>query len=65
MKKLTITQLEIVTAGDAVDGFCASFGAVALGYQIGVWANLWNPVGQSALLAGAVIGGACAVYALR
>jgi hypothetical protein len=66
MKKLTIIQLEEIKAGGkGIAGFCAGFGAVAAVYHIGAWANIWNPVGQSAIVAEIVIGGACAIYALE
>lgn len=65
MKKLTTIQIEKVNGGDGIDGFCASFGAAALVYQAGAWANIWNPVGQGALTAGAIIGAGCTIYALR
>ena len=65
MKKLTLLQIESVTGGDGVDSFCASFGAVAAVYSIGAWANVWNPVGQGALIAAGVISGGCVIYALR
>lgn len=65
MKKLTLLQIESVTGGDGVDSFCASFAAVAGFYQLGAWANVWNPAGQGALIAAGVISGGCIIYALR
>lgn len=65
MKKLELQQMERVSGNNAGDSFCASFGAAAAVYSAGAWANLWNPVGQTALVAGGIIGGACVIYALR
>jgi hypothetical protein len=66
MKKLTIIQLEeIKGGGKGGAGFCTGFGAVAAAYQIGVWSNLWNPVGQGALIIAGVVGAGCAIYALE
>jgi hypothetical protein len=65
MKKLTTMQIENINGGDGIDSFCASFATAAVVYQAAVWANIWNPVGQSAATAGAIIGGACTIYAIR
>lgn len=65
MKKLTLSQIEKVSAGDKVDSFCMSFGAVAAVYTLGSLANIWNPVGASALVVGGVVGVACAAYAMK
>jgi hypothetical protein len=64
MKTLEIKQMTQIQGGDAVDEFCAGFGAVAAVYQVGVWANLWNPVGWVAGGAAAIIGTGCAINAL-
>jgi hypothetical protein len=65
MKKLTLLQIESVTGGDGVDSFCASFAAAAGFYQFDVWATVWKPVGQGALIAADVISGKCIIYTLR
>lgn len=65
MKTLTLSQLEIFSGGDKIDGFCIGFGAAAAAYQVGVWANIWNPAGQTAAVVGGIIGVGCAVYAMR
>ncbi len=64
MNTLNLNQLEIISGGTAADSFCAGFGAVAAVYAVGVYANLWNPIGWGAGLAGAIIGAGCAVNAL-
>lgn len=56
--------MEIIQGGGYVDNFCIGFGAVASVYGAGVLLNWWNPVGQTALIAGVVIGLGCAAYAL-
>jgi hypothetical protein len=65
MKNLEIENMLNYHGGDGVDQFCAGFGVVAATYGAGVWLNWWNPVGQTALGIGVLIGASCAVYALR
>lgn len=64
MKKLTLRELESVSGG-SVSGFCAGFGVAAAAYQLGVWANIWNPIGQTAAIVAGVIGVGCALNELR
>lgn len=64
MRELSISEIEIISGGDSIDNFCAGFGIVASVYGLGALANWWNPVGQSALVAGGIIGVGCAAYAL-
>jgi len=59
MEKLNYSNLEDISGGDAIDSFCKGFGAAASVYGVGIYANLWNPVGISAGIAAALIGGAC------
>jgi len=54
-------SLEIMGGGFISSG-CNAFGAAFAIYQVGVWANAWNAVGQTALVASGIIGGACAIY---
>ena len=65
MKVIQIQQMEKIAGGNNIDAFCAGFGAVAGVYAVGVWANIWNPVGWTATGIGAIIGGSCALYAIR
>jgi hypothetical protein len=64
-RQLSILEMSSITGGDNVDNFCAGFGAVSSVYMVGVWANWWNPVGWSAGAAAVLIGGGCALYAIR
>ena len=66
-EKIRIRSIRITSRrwfGDAVDGFCIGFAAVAGGYAIGVAANVWNPVGWAGGLVGGIVGVSCAVNAL-
>ncbi|GJH40359.1 hypothetical protein RCZ04_09090 [Capnocytophaga sp. HP1101] len=65
MKKLNLIEMESIKGGDKIDNFCDGFAAVAAVYEIGVLANLWNPVGWGATIAGAAIGAGCVAYGLR
>ncbi len=65
MKTLEISTLETIQVGDNIESFCAGFGAVAIAFEIGVVANLWNPIGWGAGLAVLTIAGGCAIYAVR
>ncbi|AVM55510.1 MULTISPECIES: hypothetical protein [unclassified Capnocytophaga] len=65
MKKLNLIEMESIKGGDRIEQFCAGFAGVAAIYEIAVIANLWNPVGWGAQIAGAAIGLGCAGYALR
>lgn len=66
MEKLSIVQLEEISGGGkGIDGFCAGLGAAAAAYQVGIWANLWNPAGQGALVFVGVVGIGCAFYSIR
>lgn len=64
MKRIDLYTLEDLYAGDAVDAFCAGFGAVAAVYAGGLLLNLWNPIGATAATATAIIGIGCAAKAL-
>ena len=58
MKKLDLSIMEVIDGGGKAE-FCKGFGVVAFGYEAGVLANFWNPIGwggQAALLA---VGGYC------
>jgi hypothetical protein len=62
---LNLMDMETVSGGNAVDNFCAGFGAVAGVYAVGILANWWNPVGWSAGAIGTVVGAGCGIYAIR
>ena len=64
MEELDIKSMQSIQGGGAVDSFCTGFGAVASVYGVGVLANWWNPPGQAAIVAGAIIGLGCAAYSL-
>ena len=40
--RLSMSEMQEIQAGS---GFCSALGAVALGYQVGVLLNWWNPLG--------------------
>jgi hypothetical protein len=40
--RLSIYEMQEIQAGS---GFCAAFSAVAVGYEVGVALNWWNPLG--------------------
>lgn len=63
MKTLSEKKIEALNGGSAVGNFCMGFGAVAAVYEVGVLANIWNPVGWTAAAVGGVIGVGCAVHA--
>lgn len=65
MKKMNIVEMESIKGGDRIDNFCQGFGAAAAVYEVGIIANLWNPVGWGAGVAAAVIGAGCVAYSLR
>jgi hypothetical protein len=65
MKNIQIEIASTLIGGNMIDSACTAFGAAATVYQIGVWANIWNPAGQTALIAGGIIAGGCALYAIR
>lgn len=60
MKNLEILEMQEVTGGDFINGFCAGFGGVAAVYGTGVLFNLWNPPGMVAGIAMGVVGIGCA-----
>jgi len=62
---LSLDQMQTVTAGGKIDSFCLGYEAAAGVYALGVWANIWNPVGWTAGTIGGIIGGACLIYQLR
>ncbi len=64
MKELTLNELQSLSGGGFVEGFCNGFGIVVAGHSLGVIANLWNPVGQTAAVAIGVIGAGCAINAI-
>lgn len=51
--------------GKTIDAFCAGFGAVSVGYAVGVALNWWNPIGWVGAGIGLTIDAACVVNALR
>jgi hypothetical protein len=42
---LDLNVMETIKGGDAITSFCEGFAAGEIVYGIGVFANLWNPVG--------------------
>lgn len=64
MKKINSVQMIHLKGGASYGDFCKGFVAVAAVYQVGVWANLWNPVGWGTLGVGIAIGASCAAYGL-
>ena len=65
MKKINQQKMLLINGGNNIDNFCGGFGAVAGVYTIGVLANWWNPIGWGGSVVGAIIGGSCAIYAVR
>ena len=61
MKEINLKQMLEIQAGDAADDFCKGYLAAAAIYQVGVWANWWNPVGWVAGGIGAAIAAGCAI----
>jgi hypothetical protein len=68
LKKMTNTldfkKMENIGGGRAISNFCLAFGSVYAGYAVGAWLNWWNPMGQTAIAAGVIIGAACTVHEL-
>jgi hypothetical protein len=65
-KTMDLEKMELINGGmDKIDSFCAGFGAAVGVYAVGIWANWWNPVGWSTGAAAVLIGGSCALYAIR
>lgn len=62
-KNLSFDQMQNSTGGSVVGSFCVGFGAVAAVYRLGTLAMWWNPVGQTLLWTGAIIGVGCVAYA--
>ena len=63
MQLLSTQEMELLTAGDFVDGACAGAAAVSVGAGILAATNSWNPagwVGGAILVADA----ACAAYGI-
>ncbi|WP_353167660.1 hypothetical protein [Flavobacterium sp.] len=61
MKKLELNQIENINGGINKAEFCAGFGLVALGYEAGVVANFWNPIGWGGAASLVLVGIYCAV----
>lgn len=59
MKKIEISRMEVIEGGSFWGGFCDGVNAATAVYGAGVLANLWNPVGQTATVALAVVNVAC------
>ena len=50
--------------GKAITSFCLGFGSIYAGYGFGAWMNWWNPMGQTAIAAGVIVGLACGAHEL-
>lgn len=61
---LDFKKMENIGGGRGVTYFCAGFGMVATTYGAGLLLNWWNPIGQTATVAAALIGVACAAHEL-
>ena len=59
MKKIELDRLELIEGGKFIQGFCRGLNATSAIYTAGVYANLWNPVGQTAAVALAAANIAC------
>lgn len=59
MKNLELNQMEQIDAGGWFGDFCQGFAAASIVYEVGVLTQIWNPVGQSALVGILAINGAC------
>lgn len=50
--------------GRAITSFCLGFGSIYAGHAFGAWMNWWNPMGQTAIAAGVIVGLACGAHEL-
>jgi hypothetical protein len=64
MRILQIRDLENVSGGGFLNGFCAGIFAGSTIAGAGIALNLWNPVGWGGVVAGITIGTGCMVYSL-
>ena len=59
MKTLDLNQMEKIQGEGWFKDACWGFAAGAAIYEAGALANIWNPIGASAALGMALVGGAC------
>lgn len=66
LRKLNYSEMTAIQGEvKKIDAFCAGFGAVSVGYAVGVALNWWNPIGWVGTGVGLAIDAACVVNALR